>query len=133
MFTEKEIEYMKSQYLARLGTVAPDGQPDATPVGFELDGVVFYIGGRDLLHTRKYKNIQAGNSRVALVIDDLVSVNPWRPRGIRIYGTAELVERQGRLGPGAYIRITPEMSWSWNIESSGMHKIVHSKAQNHDS
>ena len=29
----------------RLATVAPDGQPDVVPVGFEFDGTSFYIGG----------------------------------------------------------------------------------------
>ena len=66
--------------------------------------------------TRKYKNAKEGNTKVALVIDDLVSVNPWNPHGIRIYGTAEIVEHVGMLGKGVYLRITPTVSWSWNIE-----------------
>jgi pyridoxamine 5'-phosphate oxidase family protein len=33
-----------------------------------------------------------------------------------VYGTAELMERPGRFGPGTYMRITPEISWSWNLE-----------------
>jgi pyridoxamine 5'-phosphate oxidase family protein len=116
MFTEKEIAYLKSQLLARLATVAPDGQPDNAAVGYEFDGEYFYIGGRNLPATRKFKNVQKGNHKIALLVDDLVSVNPWRPRGIRIYGTAEIIEREGRLGPGSYLRITPLTSWSWNIE-----------------
>jgi pyridoxamine 5'-phosphate oxidase family protein len=50
---------------------------------------------------------------VALVIDDLVSVNPWRPRFLRIYGTADFVERDGYAGHQAYLRIKPEKSWSF--------------------
>jgi hypothetical protein len=47
---------------------------------------------------------------------DLVSVNPWSPRGIRIYGTAQIVEHAGHVGRSMYLRITPTISWSWNIE-----------------
>jgi len=125
MFTQKEIEYLKSQPLARLATVGADGQPDVAPVGFEFDGTAFYIGGHDLPHTRKYKNVQADHVKVALVIDDLVSIRPWQPRGIRIYGSAERVERDGRFGRAMYLRITPNVSWSWNIEEHSMHKTVH--------
>lgn len=125
MFTEKEIDYLKSQQMAFIATVAPDGQPDASPVGFEFDGDLFYIGGSDLRNTRKYKNVVAGNYRVALVIDDLVFVNPWRPRGICVYGTAELVEREGRFGRGVYLGIIPQVSWSWNVDGLKPHETVH--------
>jgi len=46
MFSESEISYIRSQYLARIATVNSDGQPDVVPVGYEFDGSVFYIGGR---------------------------------------------------------------------------------------
>ena len=115
-FTEEEINYLRSQRLARIATVAPDGQPDASPVGYEFDGVSFYVGGMDPVKTRKFRNVQAGNAKVALVIDDLVSVDPWTPRFMRIYGTAELVERPGQFGPAMYMRITPVISWSWNLD-----------------
>jgi pyridoxamine 5'-phosphate oxidase family protein len=118
MFTDNEIAYLKSQPLARLATVSITGQPDVVPVGFEFDGKIFYIGGHNPSNTRKYKNVRNGNSKVALVVDDLVSVNPWNPRGIRIYGVAEFVERNGRFGPGEYMRITPTRSWSWNLGDS---------------
>jgi pyridoxamine 5'-phosphate oxidase family protein len=115
-FTEEEIAYLRSQPLTRLATVAPDGQPDVVPVGFEFDGTYFYIGGIDPVNTRKFRNVRAGNEKVALVMDDVVSTNPWTPRFLRIYGTAEFVERQGRSGPGTYMRITPTISWSWNLD-----------------
>jgi pyridoxamine 5'-phosphate oxidase family protein len=125
MFTEKEIAYLTSQRLTRFATTAPDGQPDVAPVGFEFDGEAFYIGGYDLSTTRKYKNVQAGQAQVALVVDDLVSVNPWQPRGIRVYGRAEVVEHEGYAGRGDYLRITPQVSWSWNIETPKIFKTVH--------
>lgn len=115
-FTEEEIAYMRSQPLARIATVGPDGQPDASPVGFEFDGTYFYVGGIDPVKTRKYRNVRAGHRQVALVIDDVVAVDPWTPRFVRIYGTADLVEREGQFGAAPYIRIAPTVSWSWNLE-----------------
>jgi pyridoxamine 5'-phosphate oxidase family protein len=116
-FTERELEYLRSQPLARIATVDPEGQPDNAAVGFrvESDGSIL-VGGMRNVRTRKWRNIEAGADRVALVVDDLVSTKPWRPRGIRIYGTAELVHTEGQFGPGAYVRITPTTSWSWGIE-----------------
>ena len=133
MFTEKELAYIHSQPLARLATVADDTQPDAAAVGFQYDGIHFYIGGHNLPASRKYKNIQNGNVKVALLIDDLASIEPWSPRGIRIYGTAEPVERVGRFGPGAYLRITPLVSWSFNIEGPAFvnGRFVNNKVLHH--
>jgi pyridoxamine 5'-phosphate oxidase family protein len=132
-FTEDEIAYISSQPLARLATVGTDGQPDVSPVGFEFDGTYFYVGGRAPEKTRKVRNVKAGNTKVALVIDDLKSVSPWTPRFIRIYGTAEVVRRSGRIGDGVYLRITPEVSWSGNMAgkpygsdpSAGPRRTVH--------
>jgi pyridoxamine 5'-phosphate oxidase family protein len=76
--------------------------------------------------------VRAGTTKVALVIDDLVSVNPWTVRGLRIYGNAELVVRQqGQFGPGHYMRITPTVSWSWNLDgrpTTHDQKIIYRRA-----
>ncbi|MFE4758198.1 PPOX class F420-dependent oxidoreductase [Streptomyces mirabilis] len=114
-FAEEEIRYLRSQRLARFATVSPDDQPDVVPVGFEYDGEYFYVGGVDPVKTRKWRNIESGRTKVALAIDDLISTAPWTPRYVRVYGTAELVEREGRAGTGPYIRITPTVSWSFNL------------------
>jgi pyridoxamine 5'-phosphate oxidase family protein len=91
MFSKKEVKYLKSQRIARISTVSPkDLQPDVSPVGFDCDGEYFYVGGINLSKTRKYKNVLK-NNKVALVIDDLETVNPWTPRAVRIYGIAEIV------------------------------------------
>jgi pyridoxamine 5'-phosphate oxidase family protein len=116
-FTDEEIAYLRTQRLARIATVAADGQPDVMPVGYQFDGAYFYVGGMNPVKTRKFRNVRAGNRQVALVIDDLVSVKPWTVRGLRIYGNAELlVRQQGQFGPGQYLRITPTVSWSWSLE-----------------
>ncbi|TDW24009.1 PPOX class F420-dependent oxidoreductase [Kribbella kalugense] len=115
-FSDDELDYLRSQRIARIATVGTDGQPDAVPVGFEYDGTHLYVGGIDPVKTRKFRNVQAGNTKVAVVLDDLASVDPWVPRYLRIYGEAELVERTGRFGAGTYLRITPTTSWSFNLE-----------------
>ncbi|GAA1596991.1 hypothetical protein GCM10009804_61860 [Kribbella hippodromi] len=115
-FSDEELAYLRSQRIARLATVSTDGQPDAVPVGFEYDGTHLYIGGIDPARTRKFRNVRAGNTKVAAILDDLPSVDPWVPRYLRIYGEAELVERDGRFGVGTYLRIAPTVSWSFNLD-----------------
>ena len=115
MFTEKEISYLQSQPLARLATVSTTFQPDVAPVGFRFDGDKFLITGFDITRTFKYKNVNAGNVLVSLVIDDLASVQPWVARGIKIHGTAEITETNGR----ASLIIIPQRSWSWGVEEAG--------------
>ena len=128
MFTEREIEYIKSQRLARIATscsFSPSDiascQPDVAPVGFDFDGEYFYVGGMNIFKSIKYKNVLI-NNKVALVIDDLKSTTPWEPRGIRIYGIADTVDRQGGYMSNAnhtqsrYIRIRPTKKWSWGID-----------------
>jgi pyridoxamine 5'-phosphate oxidase family protein len=117
MFSEQERAFLQSQLLARIATVATDGQPTVDAVGFEFDGKLFYVGGHRFQASRKYKNVVAGNTKVSLIIDDLKSVQPWQPRGIKIHGIAEIVERNGHLGSGSYLAITPTVSWSWGVEA----------------
>lgn len=109
-FSDDEVAFMRSQPLARIATVGDDGQPDVVPVGFEFDGTHFNIGGYRPAKTRRHHNVLAGNRKVALVIDDLVSTQPWSPRFLRVYGTADVVG-----GDQSYLQVTPEVSWSWNL------------------
>ncbi|MDQ3837028.1 MAG: PPOX class F420-dependent oxidoreductase [Thermoproteota archaeon] len=119
IYSEPEIEYLKSQRLARIATATKQGKPDVSPVAFEFDGTHFFIGSHSqniFLSTRKYKNVRNGNKEVALVIDDLESVQPWIPRAMKINGIAEIVEHNGMFGPGKYLKITPSITWSWGIK-----------------
>lgn len=115
MFSEKEREYIGQHRVTRIATVSSDGQPDVAAVRFEFDGEYFYVGGRSFLTTLKYKNVRAGNAQVALVLDDIDETIKG-PRGIKVHGQAEVVEREGHFGAAKYFRITPERSWSWGIE-----------------
>jgi pyridoxamine 5'-phosphate oxidase family protein len=119
LFSEPEVRYLKSQKLLRIATVSSKGQPDVVPVGFEFDNGYFWVGGRDpdiFDRSWKYLNVKNGNKMVALTIDDLDSTQSWKPRGIKVYGTAEVMQHDGRFGPGKYLRITPKISWAMGID-----------------
>lgn len=123
VFTPEETAYLQSQRLGRLGTAGPDGQPHVVPVSFrynpEQDAIE--IGGHGGFAKRKKFRDIARNSKVAFVVDDLASVNPWTARGIEIRGRAEAVATGGTaLGPGfdpEMIRIKPQRIVSWGIEA----------------
>jgi pyridoxamine 5'-phosphate oxidase family protein len=67
-------------------------------------------GGLDLTKTIRYRHLQA-NPVATNVIDDLVSADPWTPRGVKARGPVELTERDGSW----IIRITPKTVCSWGI------------------
>ncbi|KPI18379.1 enzyme from PPOX class [Actinobacteria bacterium OK074] len=118
-FSEAERVYLKSQRLGRLATVDPNGQPQANPVGFYLqdDGTIL-IGGFAMGRTKKWRNL-GGNPKVALVVDDIVSVDPWQVRGVDIRGEAELLTGPHDLAPylsPEVIRIHPRRIYSWGLE-----------------
>jgi pyridoxamine 5'-phosphate oxidase family protein len=68
------------------------------------------VGGYGFTRRKKYRDVQR-NPRVAIVVDDLATVEPWRPRMIEVRGQAELVPTGGEaIGPGfdpQMIRIRP--------------------------
>jgi pyridoxamine 5'-phosphate oxidase family protein len=121
-FTEAEIAYLKSQRLGRLATVGRDSQPHVMPVGYRYNAEndTIDIGGRGgFAQRKKYRDVLA-NPRVAFVIDDIASLNPWKVRGIEIRGEAEVLTTGGtELGPGfdpEMFRIKPKRIISWGVE-----------------
>ena len=116
IFTLDEIEYLESGLLGRLATVDPDGTPHIAPVGMisynqHLD--TMDIRGHDLTNSKKFRDIARSGS-AALVVDDLASTNPWRPRGIEVRGSAEAIDK-----PEPVIRIHPRRIVAWGIDSGG--------------
>jgi pyridoxamine 5'-phosphate oxidase family protein len=112
-FTDHELAYLQGERrLGRIGTVGKDGTPHVAPVGWSYNPEhdTIDVGGRDFEQSKKYRDVGA-SGRAAIVIDDLASTNPWRPRGVEIRGRAEALEQQ------ALIRIHPERIVSWGIES----------------
>ena len=121
-FTEKEIAYLGGQRLGRLATVSSDGQPHTVPVGFHYNPALdtIEIGGHNLGKSRKFRDVQR-EPRVAFVVDDLASVDPWTPRGIEVRGRAEALTYGGEvLGRGfgqEFIRIYPRRIIGWGIDT----------------
>ena len=117
MFSSLEIAYLRSKRLARLATVSPAMQADVSPAVFELGDDALYAGGFELPRTPGFENVRRGRTKVALVVDDFESVDPWKPRGIKVHGHASIVERSTPQGARQVLRIVPTRVWSWGIES----------------
>ena len=119
-FTQKEIEYMASQRLGRLATVGPHGQPHVVPVAFrynpDLDTID--ISGHGFARRKKWRDVHF-NAKVAFVVDDLASVQPWAPRGIEIRGTAEVLHSGGKTVAPHFddemFRISPRRIYTWGL------------------
>lgn len=97
----------------RFASASSSGRPDVAPVVFEVDGDDILTAGFDITHTVRYRNIQT-NPRVTVVVDDLASVDPWSPRGIKIIGTAVIEVMQG----APRFRISPDVIISWAINDT---------------
>lgn len=113
VFRDAELEYLTSgRRLGRIATVGRDGTPHVVPVGWSYEPAsdVIEVGGFDLAKTKKFRDAQA-SGRVAIVVDDVASVDPWRPRGVEIRGRAHVIAE-----PIAVIRIEPERIVSWGLE-----------------
>lgn len=112
-FTALEIEFMKQADLGRLATIQPDGTPQNSPVGFTVNEQLgtIDIGGYEMAKSRKFRNL-ADNDRVAFVVDDVTSRDPWRVRCVEIRGTATQAEADG----AAIIRVTPRKVISFGID-----------------
>jgi pyridoxamine 5'-phosphate oxidase family protein len=107
------IEYLAGQRLGRLATAGADHKPHVVPTSFRYNGELgtIDVGGHHVATTKKYRDVQA-SGWAAIVVDDLVSTDPWTPRFLEIRGRAEAIPSGGtHLGPGfgeAFIRIYPE-------------------------
>lgn len=112
VFTEDELAYLHGERrLARIATVGKDGTPHVVPVGWthNTEHDTIDVTGKELHLTKKFRDA-ARTGRAALVIDDLASINPFRPRAIEVRGHAEALTE-----PQAVIRIHPERIVSWGI------------------
>lgn len=114
-FDETELAYLQGgRRLARVATVGRDGTPHVVPVGmwsYNPEHDTIDVTGRDFDRTKKFRDV-ARNGRAAIVIDDLASIDPWRPRAVEVRGRAEAIH-----DPQPLIRIHPERVVSWGIQS----------------
>ena len=98
-FTDGELEFLRSQRIARLATVGPSGWPHVVPVMFALgeDGAFeFDVDGV------KLRNLSS-EPRAALVVD---AMGP--KRGLSVQGNVELIGADRA-------RLTPARKFSWGL------------------
>ncbi|MCU1689855.1 MAG: pyridoxamine 5-phosphate oxidase [Pseudonocardiales bacterium] len=119
--TPLEVEYLAAQPLGRLATVQRNGQPQASPMAFVWNPgtqTIDMVGFR-MQKTQKWKNVET-NPKIAFVVDDLISTDPWKMRMLEIRGTVEMllnptdVVRPG--GDGAVMRLHPVKVISMGID-----------------
>jgi pyridoxamine 5'-phosphate oxidase family protein len=99
IFTPSELEFLRSQRIARVATVGPTAWPHVVPVMYSItdDGALeFDVDGI------KLRNLQA-EPRMAMVVD---AMGP--KRGVSMQGRAELI------GPER-ARLAPEHKFSWGL------------------
>jgi pyridoxamine 5'-phosphate oxidase family protein len=110
-FKPAELAYLRERRLGRIATVGKDGTPHVTPVGWSLnsDETAIEVGGVEPAKTKKFRDV-VRTGKAAIVVDDLVSMNPWRVRGVEIRGRAEA------LSEAAVIRIHPDRVVSWGLD-----------------
>ena len=121
VFTEAELRYLiGGRQLGRIATVGADGTPHVVPVGWIYNAArdTIDIGGHELERTKKFRDVARGG-RAAIVIDDLESIDPWRPRGIEVRGRAEAIPM-----PTPLIQIYPERIVSWGLGQSRSARTV---------
>jgi|tagenome__1003787_1003787.scaffolds.fasta_scaffold20674463_2 pyridoxamine 5'-phosphate oxidase family protein len=114
VFREAEIRYLAGgRQLGRIATVGADGTPHVVPVAWIYNAArdTIDVGGGELERSKKFRDV-ARTGRAAIVIDDLESTDPWRPRGIEIRGRGEAIAL-----PTPLIRVHPERIVSWGLEA----------------
>jgi pyridoxamine 5'-phosphate oxidase family protein len=110
-FSEPEAEYLAESFIGRIATSSGSGQPHVVPVTYRFDGKAITFGGWNLAKSLKFRNLSA-NDKVAFVVDDIVSTNPWRARGVEIRGRAEPVMTPDGV---TTVRIIPLNIRSWGL------------------
>jgi pyridoxamine 5'-phosphate oxidase family protein len=121
VFTDAELRYLAGgRQLGRIATVGADGTPHVVPVGWIYNAArdTIDVGGHELERSKKFRDV-ARTARVAIVVDDLESTDPWRPRGIEVRGRGEAIAL-----PTPLIRIHPERIVTWGLEQQRSARTV---------
>ena len=121
VFTEAELRYLAGgRQLGRIASVGAGGTPHVVPVGWIFNAArdTIDVGGQELERSKKFRDV-ARTGRAAIVIDDLESTDPWRPRGIEVRGRAEAITM-----PTPLIQIYPERIVSWGLGQSRSARTV---------
>jgi pyridoxamine 5'-phosphate oxidase family protein len=119
VFTDKEVEYLAGQRLARIATVGPDGQPHVVPTSFRYNAEqdAIDVGGLRMSQTKKLRDVQR-TGRASIVIDDVLP--PWQPRMIEVRGSAAVIPSGGKTFGEQFddtiVRIQPTRIVSFGID-----------------
>ena len=122
-FKPHEIQFLRQADLGRLATIQRDGTPQNSPVGFTYNEQLgtIDISGYQMSKSQKFRNI-ARNEKVAFVVDDIASRDPWRVRCLEIRGSAAQAKTAASGGAAgdhldsAIIRVTPRRIISFGID-----------------
>lgn len=119
-FTGDELIYLATQRLGRLATEAPDGTLQVNPVRFRYNSALdtIDVAGSNMGASKKFRNVQE-NARVAFVVDDIYSTEPWAVRCVEVRGYAEAIESPADVAGGTggpTIRIHPQRVISWGTD-----------------
>ena len=121
VFTDAELEYLRSGTLARIATVGPDGQPHVVPVTFHFNAEedAVDVGGISFGSTKKWRDANR-NPKVTFLVDESWGTGA---KAIEIRGTAEPHETGGEhIHPRfpnfrpQFLRIRPRRIVSWGLE-----------------
>jgi PPOX class F420-dependent enzyme/OxyR family protein len=120
-FSQKELEYMRKQWVGRLATCSKRMIPQVTPVGFGADEERIYVNIK--YDSKKARNIRA-NPRVSFVVDDFPS---WEViRGVLVSGRAELIS-SGKLhetGRDLIYEKYPRYEEEYGVREEGWSKYI---------
>jgi pyridoxamine 5'-phosphate oxidase family protein len=111
-FSDAERRYLAGgRQLGRLATVGADGTPHVVPVAYIYNAArdTIDVTGAELERSKKFRDV-ARSGRAAIVVDDLASEDPWRPRAVEVRGRAEAISL-----PTPLIRIHPDRVVSWGL------------------
>jgi nitroimidazol reductase NimA-like FMN-containing flavoprotein (pyridoxamine 5'-phosphate oxidase superfamily) len=99
IFTPAELDFLRSQRLARVGTVGPTGWPHVMPVMYALTDEGAFEFDADGV---KLRNLSA-EPRCALVVDAGAP-----KRGVSVQGRAEVIGKERA-------RLVPARKFSWGL------------------
>jgi pyridoxamine 5'-phosphate oxidase family protein len=124
VFSEAEIEYLKSKTMGRLATIGADGRPHLIPLTYHFNAAedAIDIGEVDFANTKKWRDMLQ-NCRVAFLVDD---ASPEGAHAVEIRGDAEshlsggdsINPRFPNFNP-EFVRIRPRRIVSWGVETKG--------------
>ena len=98
LFTDGELEFLRSQRVGRLATVGPTGWPHVVPVMYKLTDEGEFDFDADGV---KLRNLMS-ESRSAFVVDGSPK------RGVAVQGRSRVIGNERA-------RLTPERKFSWGL------------------